>query len=464
MKEAAESPRKGECIIDVDADIVEAPGGDDERSPSQSSFADAQPEVEAGTATDGQHPRLVREKTVMQEQYDHFMTWSYQLTQSYQSRDPDLEGLALQVPSQAPEWGSLPDDAGKARRALYVCCMFPGHFICELRFLFLPLMFAVVAPVTVGYITSMQADAVPEFTKGTMAELTFDPRLPSRLALMNVVSFNMVQIGFWGYYISLIGVLWSWTKMRSIVLYHGLPAAVVSFLIKGFYGVMPQYDLTGRISRLVYGLMMLWMLGGCGHVMLRAGNATRSHMFGVLGIGSTCLAMVIVFLYRSMAGTLFAGSDEIKALFIAVVNPVIFEFGMILPNRFLARAISTNHPSTAFLIVGMAISFKQAMGRTVMAMVKSPTWVLVLSMLSALGEVFLRVTMKARDHALYRAVFGRFLANGEDPDAQLNSVRNSHMRANNSMYETMSELTFIWNGVAIVYFMDILVNDGTPLA
>merc|ERR1712194_502203 len=93
------------------------------------------------------------------------------------------------------------------------------------------------------------------------------------------------------------------------------------------------------------------------------------------------------------------------------------------------------------------------------ATVGNPTLVLCLSLAGGLGELTLRLTMPMRDRFLYQCMFGRSLRRDMSADEQLRNPRNKLLRANNSAYETMSEIVSIWNGVAMVLCFD-MSKDG----
>lgn len=424
-------------------------------------------EVEVESPVRGKHTsqwvnsNLRRTSVKFGEILTHVHSWSYQLTQVYAGADPALQGVVLQADPGLSEWVDLRSSGRPWFRALLILRKYPLHFIHDLGYVIPPLAFALVPTVGIGLVTRSQADALPHF-HGTMAELGMDPDLPSRLVYLNALSFNFVQIGFWGFYLGLMSTLWAWKVTKPVVLKVGLPFMVTSCAIKAFAGTVHLFGLPGRIAAPMYAVVLLWMLFGCYCMMRRAGKITNNPSFAPIVVTTIGIGMLIVLLYRNLSDMLFSGSHELKAFFIAVLNPVVFELGLITPSRFIARAVNHNDHSTSFLIVAMMLSFRHAIGRTVMAMIKDPVWVHVLSVLNAVCEVVLSLSMPFRDRTLYRVMFGRYLHQGELADGQMKDARNAHLRANNSMYESLSEHVFIWNGVALVRLLDVSIGGVRP--
>merc|ERR1712224_1122483 len=102
---------------------------------------------------------------------------------------------------------------------------------------------------------------------------------------------------------------------------------------------------------------------------------------------------------------------------------------------------------------------KQVCGRFVIATIKDPKIVLFLSVLNGIAEFSLRLSVRLRDRSLYRLLFENALDTDELPHAQMENLRNGVLSTSNSMYETMSEMVAIWNGVLTVLILDIS-RDG----
>jgi len=112
------------------------------------------------------------------------------------------------------------------------------------------------------------------------------------------------------------------------------------------------------------------------------------------------------------------------------------------------------------MVITSALTVKQVCGRFVIATIKDPKIVLLLSVLNGVAEFSLRLSVRVRDRCLYSMLFKKALATGELPHAQMENLRrNGILSTSNSMYETMSEMVAIWNGVLTVLFLDIS-RDG----
>lgn len=175
------------------------------------------------------------------------------------------------------------------------------------------------------------------------------------------------------------------------------------------------------------------------------------------------MAIVILLAIQTFFSAIVSGSDEMKVIFAVVINPVMCELLLLTPARFAARALRHNHPSTSFVVVAVFVFFKQYLGRTVVALIDTSSWVFVVSIASCLGEVFFRVTLKSRDKAIYRCLFSRWLPPGTDSANLLVHERNVRLRANNSMVESIGEIVAIWNGVTMVILFDISLDGKSPM-
>merc|ERR1712107_198450 len=122
--------------------------------------------------------------------------------------------------------------------------------------------------------------------------------------------------------------------------------------------------------------------------------------------------------------------------------------------------MGNNHSSTAHLVVCFATSYKQTIGRMVMATVSDSSLVLLSSFASGFFEYLLRMSLGMRDARMYRCLFSLLLNSTEDPLAQMRNARNRCIRVNNSLYETMSEVVAIWNSFAILIIWDIDLSNG----
>lgn len=193
--------------------------------------------------------------------------------------------------------------------------------------------------------------------------------------------------------------------------------------------------------------------------LICVGSAVQNPLFGLAFSGIYVSLAVLIFVVWSSFGAVLSGSDEVKAVFVGILNPVLFELIVITPSRFIGRSLRHNHPSSSFLCTALPTCAKQLLGRSIIATVRNPMWVLCLSVANGLGEFTLRLTMQMRDRFLYRRIFSRFLRGDVSASEQFRNPRNKYFRANNSAFETMSEIVAIWNGVAVVLCLD-MSKDG----
>merc|ERR1712232_1516592 len=148
-----------------------------------------------------------------------------------------------------------------------------------------------------------------------------------------------------------------------------------------------------------------------------------------------------------------------KVLFVLLINPIFFEVFALTPSRLMARSLTSNHPSTSFLIVATFLTAKQSFGRFVVGLIDDKKWVVVAAVSSASWEVLLRVTLKSRDRLVYR-LFSVRLPDTVDTTVLQSTSRNDKLRGHNSMYETMSEVISIWTACLFIISWDIDVSDG----
>ncbi|CAK0848963.1 unnamed protein product [Prorocentrum cordatum] len=225
---------------------------------------------------------------------------------------------------------------------------------------------------------------------------------------------------------------------------------------------MHYFHVSVVVKKVCQATFIVLAAVGLAFLVARGGQLTFNPAFKFIGVVLFALVLTASVMSNAVVG-IAVGPDWMKALFVGFVNPVVWEIVFITPARFLARTLWHNDASTSFIIVPLFVFGKQYMGRSIAALVDSPSVLVVLSALNCIWEVLLRVSLRCRDRCLYQWVFSSQLPPGKDAAAMLSYDRNRRMRALNSMSESIGEIVATWNGVAMIILLDVSVDGESPM-
>lgn len=218
-----------------------------------------------------------------------------------------------------------------------------------------------------------------------------------------------------------------------------------------------------RISFFVQVALVIIFLG---MALFRTGHVVKNGLFGWLAVPVLVVALAVVAAYNLMFAELLVMPNAMKAGFVAVVNPIVFEV-IIVALRFVARSHRHNHPLTSCMTVAMAMTLKKMYGRYVAATITEPAYVALCAVWLGLMEYLSVTTLPQRDKFFYTRVgnAGKMCCgatNELDPYAQLKHKRNRELRVHNAVMETSLEFVFCWTGVLMVIWYDVSA-DGEPV-
>ena len=197
-----------------------------------------------------------------------------------------------------------------------------------------------------------------------------------------------------------------------------------------------------------------------------SGRVVRNPLFGWLAVPALVVGLTVVAGYNAFFTRLLTAENWIKAWFVAVVNPVIFEV-IVVWCRVLARSHRHNHPLTGVMTVAIAMTLKKMYGRYVAATITKTSYVTMCSVFLGLMEYLSVTTVPRRDRFFYKRCgsLGRAccgLSDAVDTTAQMKNPRNSELRVHSAVMETSLEIVFTWTGVILVLWYNVSA-DGTPV-
>mmetsp|Transcript_75819 Transcript_75819/g.214368 ORF Transcript_75819/g.214368 Transcript_75819/m.214368 type:complete len:498 (+) Transcript_75819:39-1532(+) len=148
-----------------------------------------------------------------------------------------------------------------------------------------------------------------------------------------------------------------------------------------------------------------------------------------------------------------------KAAFVVVLHPLYSEVTSTLA-RLSSRSLRHNHPTTSWHIISYSVVIKKIYARLVIMTMK-PQNVSIISIVLAILELTMRVTMPYRDRFLYRKVFGPHLQ-GQSPFKMMTDARNRTLRAETEAIENVTDFVFIFTGVIWPWLGKVSFNGVAP--
>lgn len=199
--------------------------------------------------------------------------------------------------------------------------------------------------------------------------------------------------------------------------------------------------------------------------LVRSGQVVKNPLFGFLAVPALVVGMCVVAGYNAYFTRLLTAENYIKALFVAIINPFIFEL-IVVWCRVLARSHRHNHPLTGVMTVAIAMTLKKMYGRYVAATITKTSYVTMCSVFLGMMEYISVITVPTRDKFFYsrcgtigRACCG--LADKVDATAQMKNPRNSELRVHSAVMETSLEIVFTWTGVILVLWYNVSADGSS---
>ena len=224
-------------------------------------------------------------------------------------------------------------------------------------------------------------------------------------------------------------------------------------------------DVLEKESRSLY-IQIILLVVFVGAALVRAGTVVKNPLYGYLALPVLVFALAVCAVYNFVFPMLLVARNEFKALFVAVINPAIFEVVIVL-CRFIARSHRHNHPLTSCMTVAIAMTLKKMYGRYVAATITRTSYVVACGAFLGLVEYLSVTTLPARDRFFYDkcGALGRACLGATkhlDPQAQMNNPRNRELRVHSAVMETSLEIVFSWTGVVLVIWYDVSA-DRVPI-
>ena len=148
---------------------------------------------------------------------------------------------------------------------------------------------------------------------------------------------------------------------RKLLLRLLLPGFLVS-LAFGVVNVSLLYRGTTVLEEYSLYFQILILALFLAPALVAAGKVARNHLFGLLAVPALVMCMGMVAGYNAFFTRLLTAPNWIKALFVSIINPVLFEI-IVVWCRVLARSHRHNHPLTSVMTVAVAMTLKKLYGR-----------------------------------------------------------------------------------------------------
>ena len=378
------------------------------------------------------------------------------------NRDDELAECKAQITAKS-KW----HNAGIVLRQFWL------YFLLENLYAVVPLLLALVPVVAGGALANELITSLPK-TPGTYSELT-DLTADHSMSVMALAYLQAVvtPIGLYGMPAALVCTLWSWKALlRPVLMKHLLPGFLVS-LAFGLVNVTMLYQGITTLEEYSLYVQILILSLFLAPALVRAGRVSKNPLFGWLAVPALFMCMLMVAGYNAFFTRLLTAPNWIKALFVSIINPMLFEI-VVIWCRILARSHRHNHPLTGVMTVAVAMTLKKMYGRYVAATITKTSYVTMCSVFLGLMEYLSVISVPSRDKFFYkkcssfgRACFG--LADTVDSTAQLTHARNTELRVHSAVMETSLEIVFTWTGVILVLMYNVSadgrsVNTATVVA
>lgn len=378
------------------------------------------------------------------------------------------------------------------QNASVVLTRFWLYFLFENLYAIIPLILALVPVVAGGALANELIESLPN-TAGKyddFKDLTSEHS--TNVMVLAYVQAVVTPIGLYGMPCALVCTLWSWKALlKPVLLKFLLPGFLVSLVsracahsCRGFRGRFTNRSLPRCLQ--VFGLVNTTLLYNdvtvieefslyvqililtlfLAPALVMSGRVVRNPLFGWLAVPALVVGLTVVAGYNAFFTRLLTAENWIKAWFVAVVNPVIFEV-IVVWCRVLARSHRHNHPLTGVMTVAIAMTLKKMYGRYVAATITKTSYVTMCSVFLGLMEYLSVTTVPRRDRFFYKRCgsLGRAccgLSDAVDTTAQMKNPRNSELRVHSAVMETSLEIVFTWTGVILVIWYNVSA-DGTPV-
>ena len=347
----------------------------------------------------------------------------------------------------------------KWQNACVVLRKFWMYFFLENLYAVIPLMMALVPVIAGGALANELITAMPT-TAGTYDDFTdLTAQHTAGVKSLAYLQAVVTPIGLYGMPAALACTLWSWrTLLKPVLLKLLLPGFLVS-LAFGLLNVSLLYRGTTVLEDYSLYFQILILALFLAPALVAAGKVARNPLFGWLAVPALVMCMGMVAGYNAFFVSLLTAPNWIKALFVSIINPVLFEI-IVIWCRVLARSHRHNHPLTGVMTVAVAMTLKKMYGRYVAATITQTSYVTMCSVFLGLMEYLSVISVPKRDRFFYKkagkigqACFG--LADTVDPTTQLKHERNTELRVHSAVMETSLEIVFTWTGVILVLMYNV---------
>ena len=364
------------------------------------------------------------------------------------NRDDELAQCKEQVTSKS-----------KWHNACVVLRKFWLYFLLENLYAVFPLVLALVPVIAGGALANELITSMPS-TAGKYDD--FKDLTKEHTASVMALSYLqavVTPIGLYGMPAALVCTLWSWKALlKPVLLRLLLPGFLVS-LTFGLVNVSLLYRGTTVLEEYSLYFQILILALFLGPALVAAGKVARNPLFGLLAVPALVMCMGMVAGYNAFFTRLLTAPNWIKALFVSIINPLLFEI-VVVWCRVLARSHRHNHPLTGVMTVAVAMTLKKMYGRYVAATITQTSYVTMCSVFLGLMEYLSVISVPKRDRFFYRragkigrACFG--LTDTVDPTAQMKHERNTELRVHSAVMETSLEIVFTWTGVILVLMYNV---------
>mgnify|MGYP004268380729 FL=1 len=364
------------------------------------------------------------------------------------NRDDELAECKEQVTSKS-----------KWHNACIVLRKFWLYFLLENLYAVFPLVMALVPVIAGGALANELITSMP-MTAGKFND--FKDSTAEHTASVMALSYlqaAVTPIGLYGMPAALVCTLWSWKALlKPVLLKLLLPGFLVS-LAFGLLNVSLLYRGTTVLEDYSLYFQILILALFLAPALVAAGKVARNPLFGWLAVPALVMCMGMVAGYNAFFVSLLTAPNWIKALFVSIINPVLFEI-IVIWCRVLARSHRHNHPLTGVMTVAVAMTLKKMYGRYVAATITQTSYVTMCSVFLGLMEYLSVISVPKRDRFFYKkagkigqACFG--LADTVDPTTQLKHERNTELRVHSAVMETSLEIVFTWTGVILVLMYNV---------
>lgn len=265
-----------------------------------------------------------------------------------------------------------------------------------------------------------------------------------------------------GYYIVAVAtacIIWNPKDLLKPMLWITVPG----YIVHSSWGIIYRFDMRHPGSPGCFALRKVMFAGqafvlfvtlcicGC-RIQRYSGMAGFAVMYMVINF----LLIGFMVIYEAMLwDRIKSDGDGFKLIVAAFLNPLIYE-GLLTACRLVVRGMPHAHESTLPVLVSIIVASKKMIGRFVITLMQSPTYVLLASIILAFAEFAFISTLVVRDKFMYKCCFKN--RNRSQFDVLAAMKKHKLLRVRNAHMETVLEMCFIVIAALIVIITDISVD------